>query len=245
MQISLSFLDWLAVSVPFCLVSTGVIFAFLLFAHGGGLPANVVGPWSSGYVPGDDMEIALIGRSGSQEARSIDDSDDDGDDGEDDAAGGAAKPSPENLTSDSGVTTRVPSPANTDEPYAVLTKTDVWEREGETKGSPKAPEGGVSGEDVLIVVLILLTFISWIFFRHLKPYFGSIGILALMPIVLFGGRSLPCSRAHSRLDTFALYRQAVTFPTAASLQQLCMHHFARFCRGGQPHVARTDSPPFF
>eukprot|EP00038_Savillea_parva_P012583 m.205617 g.205617 ORF g.205617 m.205617 type:complete len:722 (-) comp23026_c0_seq1:101-2266(-) len=285
-KVSLSFSDWLAVSVPFTIVSTFLVFAFLLVMYGRGLPAAVTGPWTGRTTTSrttshygrkgrgalhrrrhsresvDEMEMVLIGGDGDE--RTVDEDDDDKDDEEEWHAYGGngvkdtavtqsaaslrhgtegmkatlrVDPADAQHRLDSGHVTEEGSssssvaadhqPEKSRPPHAIATRPSTRESNphasmavavgaqslatsptspspvvltsslspldnsntGTGAGTDNAPSlqrRGITMEDVFIVTVILGTMGLWVCFRYVKPYFGSVGIVALLPIIVFG-----------------------------------------------------------
>lgn len=141
-------------------MSTASIFGLLLAAHGSGLPAEVAGPWSA--------LLPTIGGTDMEMALIRE----------------SERPADE-----------VTHP-ETEEECSMVGDKEVVSLTGEASGDvdedTRASQKRVSSphEDALIVMVIVVTMMLWIFFHHLKPYLGSIGIVALVPIIIFGGKAM-------------------------------------------------------
>mmetsp|Transcript_25891 Transcript_25891/g.67948 ORF Transcript_25891/g.67948 Transcript_25891/m.67948 type:complete len:585 (+) Transcript_25891:426-2180(+) len=164
---TLSFFSWMAVSVPFCIVTTAVIFGFLVILHGTGLPEAIAGPWSpvAATTAKSEDEISLV-LINSRDTMETEDRSQLSTPIADEAHG------PTSVSYDGDTSRLLSSDADIDSGAATALHTS---REG------------ISTEDVFIILVVVITMLLWVFFRYLKPYFGSIGIIALLPIIVFGG----------------------------------------------------------
>ena len=200
-EVSLSFVQWFAVGIPFCIIATLASYFVLLKFYGAGLPAVMP---SKTRMRRMSMAAQVVGGGGGDETDIM------------------AGPGNHNLVADLLDTPRTNehSPLLGTAAAGARYAPPLWRafvvpsptRELSHRLRPVGPErdslnlaeserSGVSDDsihythpptrqdtirDVVIVSTIVVTVALWVLFNQIETVFGNIGLIALIPILLFG-----------------------------------------------------------
>lgn len=156
-KMNLSFVDWFAVAIPFCTVCTVVTWLYLKWYYGADLPS---------LMPIDTSDPT---RPDGDELDSVATSDADASIGSSGATATARR-------------VRGRNGAASSEAESLLGSADGSDHEEKVVDDNQS-----TVRDVVIITTILITVGLWVAFDSVKGIFGNMGVVALLPILLFGG----------------------------------------------------------
>ena len=241
-ETSISFGEWLQLSIPFCAVATLCCWAFICLYFGSSLPA-------------------AIKPFGKQRGREGDAGGGGGGGGGGDSAGSRAAAAGDGVGS-YGMHPSRGAPQSLDDSTTSLLLSDAFDVDvvgvgGEAQEAPMVSERrcipgvgergresrchGVTVADVVICVTVLLTVSMWVTFDSVKHIFGNIGIVALVPIIIFGSLGYLTQADFNSLswDTIVLMGGGLSLGTAVESSGLLATvggQMASFTETSSPYV---------